>query len=228
MSVEARDYVEVIPDEFVVGGTLRARADDAPSALAELAEGLERVRTTIPMLEGLERVSIEASSAVVKPRLDTECLEKVDRFDDEMVCDVVGYVATAGIDIHGRPTTAAGNVLSLTSELGFEEVELSRFIVSNPGDVEAQAQRKAFDAAKSRALQLAEAADVELGSVVRLGPEDDRRSYLRDFASSPPLEEITVTANARRQSPTAELELDVGPVKVWGEVYVVFAIHDVE
>ncbi|MFQ5563422.1 MAG: SIMPL domain-containing protein [Parvularculaceae bacterium] len=221
--VDGEATIEVEPEIFNISGTIRARKDTARDALAEISERLARIRETLPNLEALEKLNIEASEAEIRPIQDAECVEN-SRYRFDAMCPVTGYFGSIGLKIKGSPAQLSGQVLSLLSELGAESVSLNSYSVEDMDAAHSRALEAAVADAREKAAKIAGAANAVLVGPTRIQFGEgfgDQRVYAR---YAPALDQIVVTGSKVVQ-PEIDLDLDPQPISIASKVVAAFEIE---
>lgn len=224
--VDGEASLEFEPEVFSLSGAIRARSDTQAAALAEIASKLANIRETMPNLEGITNLAIDASNATITPIQNPECTESR-RYNTEAQCPVEGYFGSISIDIEGAPANLSGQTLSLLSELGAESVSLSTYSLIDPES----AQQKALDAAvrdaRRKAEKIATASNSVIAGPIRIqygeGFSDggySGNSY--DYAQAP---DTIVVTGSRIAKPETNLDLDPQPINVKAKIVAAFEIE---
>lgn len=222
--VDGEASLEFAPDIFMVGATLRARKDTQAAALADIADRLARIRETLPNLEGLTHLTIDASAAELIPIQDYECMEKR-RYSNEEQCPITGYFGSISLTVKASPANASGRTLSLISEIGAESVSLSGYALSDMDKARKGALDVAVRDARQKAVSIASAAGAVVTGPIRIqygdGFGEDRTAYMLDV-SSPALD----LAYAQQViTPETDLDLDPQPIKIKAKIVAAFELE---
>ena len=206
ISVDAEAQVEVAPDSFRMIAVVRARGGTQDVAMSVFSETLDRVTTQLPNLEGLDSTTVEPSSLEMRPIFEQAC-EGNRRYNEREACTVEGYIVEATVSIEGSPATVAGNMFSLASDLGAEEIDFDEYFLADPSAAERAAEEKAFEKAEAKARRLASAANVTL-----LAPSSNES-------------EDVIIVTGSRLTPRNILAITPPPITIEREVSVTFAIE---
>lgn len=222
--VDGEATIQVEPEIFNISGSIRARKDSSRDALAEISERLARIRETLPNLEGLTKLSIDASDANIRPIQDADCIENSRYTYDEM-CPVTGYFGSVSLTIKGSPAKLSGQALSLLSELGAESVSLNSYSVEDMNAAQARALEAAVADARAKAEKIAGAAGSAITGPVRIqfgeGFGDQRR-----YGYAPALMRDTIVVTGSRiVQPETDLDLDPQPISIASKVVAAFEIE---
>jgi uncharacterized protein YggE len=87
IQVAGTGVVMAVPDTFSVDATVNVRGRTAEQALAEAASTYSKLKDALPQLEGLKKLTINASEASVSTLRDPKC---VDVAEDETACAIIG------------------------------------------------------------------------------------------------------------------------------------------
>lgn len=224
--VDGEATVELAPDSFSVTAEIHARSDVQATALKNAARTLATIRTTLPKLEGLSAISIDASAAKMAPIYDLDCQQKA-YYGSEATCPIEGRMASIGITVTGQPAELSGQAISLLSELGAESVKLGEFTLADLAAAQKQADAQAMKDAAAKAANIAEAASAVLVGPTRIqfgeGFRDDYYAEGRPLVlNSPP---PVADPGATTVTPETELHLGERPIIVKSKVTAAFRIE---
>ena len=219
--VDGEAEIEVPADSFRMNATLRTRAGASANVISELSSKLEAFTVELPKLEGLATLEIEPSGLELRPVLDFEC-ENVRGYETEKSCPVTGYYTEVKVEIDGSPAEVAGNVFSLATELGAEEIEFGEYYLSDRVSAEKEVERKAFEVAKNKAQRLAASANVTLLSPLSISDLGSRGVAIG--ISRGIVGEVRTVSGFSRE-PETILSITPPPIKVEKQVRVVFEIE---
>ena len=211
---------EAQPTAFVVKGNARAQADDEAAVLAALGEQMAAVRNTMPALEGLEAIELTTRDFSVRGLPEPGCVQSQRRGNTYDACPAVSFVASVPIQIQGRPAEAAGNVVSLLSELVDGDASLQRFVIEDADAAKAEAMARAIRAGRAEAEQIADAAGATLGTLLSAAPPGRRGQELGSVANfAPPVDRIAAR-------PVTTIDLTPPPVEFDATITLTFEIAD--
>ncbi|MEO1136927.1 MAG: SIMPL domain-containing protein, partial [Pseudomonadota bacterium] len=165
--VDGEASLEFEPEIFSLTGAIRARSDTQAGALAEISDTLASIRDTMPNLEGLTHLTIDAASAALTPIQNPECMENR-RYNDEEQCPIEGYFGSIGLSLEGSPANLSGQALSLLSELGAESVSLSGYSLVDRESAQKDALDAAVRDARGKADNIAQAAAATVIGPIRV------------------------------------------------------------
>jgi hypothetical protein len=224
--VNGEATVELAPDSFSVSAEIHARSDVQALALKNAARTLAAIRTTLPKLEKLSAISIDASAAKVAPIYDLECVQKA-YYGSEATCPIEGRMASIEITVTGQPAELSGQAISMLSELGAESVKLGEFALTDMATAQKQADAQAIKDAAAKAANIAEAAGAMLVGPTRIqfgeGFRDESYAELRPLVVSAPPR--MTDPGATTVTPETELDLGKRPIIVNSKVTAAFRIE---
>ena len=159
---EEQPYIEVTgkailkkPAEmFDFAAKIEERNKDRLKSLAAASAKLNKVRDRLDRLKGMETLVITAGDMKVSTVRPKGC-DPDNSYDEEKYpanCEPLDYLASIGFSVEGGPASAAGNAISMVTELNVETAGNLRFKVK---DREA-ARTEARQAALERAMQTAQ------------------------------------------------------------------------
>lgn len=222
--VDGEASLEFEPDTFSLSASLRARTESQEDALADIAQRLSTVRDSLPLLDGLTHLTINASTVGITPIQDPDCQESR-RYNLEELCPVIGYFGSVSLGIKGSPASASGIALSLVSELGAESVSLSQYSLSELDKAKQDALDSAVRDAREKAKKIASAAGTSVIGPIRIQyGEGFSESGYGIMAYSPAADSIVVSGS-RVIRPDTNLDLDPQPIKIEAKVVAAFEIE---
>lgn len=222
--VDGEASLEFEPDTFSLGASLRSRSDGQDGALSEIANKLSVIRESLPQLDGLTHLSIDASDAEIRPIQDPECLEQR-KYNNEEICPVSGYFGSIKLGIKGSPANASGRALSLVSELGAESVSLSQYSLSEMEKAKQDALDSAVRDARAKAEQIADAAGATVIGPLRVqyGEGFSESGYGAVYSDS--AADTIIVTGSRVVRPQTDLNLDPQPIKIEAKIVAAFEIE---
>lgn len=166
VQVTGQGEAEAPPDGFTLHVSLRERTPDRAEALETLAQKLERVRSAMSGMDGLETAQVTAGEASVTDILPKAC----NHYDDTDVepatrCNAIAHSAALDLTVKGRPAARAADALSLLSEFDVANVSFDGFWLEEKSSLSRAARRDAIRNALESARDLAEAANLSLGEI---------------------------------------------------------------
>lgn len=225
--VNGEATVERMPDRFAIFATFRTRNSDKAAGLAELSAQAARVRDRAPGLEGLKDLRLEASSVKLAAIQDSDCVNK-QGYGDDSGCPVTGRVGSLSFRVEGSPAAKAGQMLSLLSELGAEEVEIQSYSLGDPKKAEADVLAAAVADAREKAEAIAASSGARLGSLIKVqygaGFEGDRFGGPAPavLLESPAPQQVVTQQSVR---PATNLDIAPGPITLNAKVVASFALE---
>jgi uncharacterized protein YggE len=220
--VTGRSMIEKKAEVFVIGARISERDKDRLESLRAAAGKVDQVRAQLRELEGLEKVTLKAGKAETKTIRPRACDpgRDYDRREYPENCDPVDFITSITLVAEGEPGEAAGNALSLLTELGLEEVELGLYDVRDRVAAEKEARQTALRNAAEAARALAEPAGATIGKPLEIR-YDDRNSVAERY--TPPDEDTIVVTGSR--IPAVKITLPSSTVTFESEVSVKFALE---
>jgi hypothetical protein len=215
--VEGEATLLVEPDEFEIASTILTYTESREQTLARLAEIYSTLKATLPELEGLNALKMEASEASISSWRDPDCTEN--SYDDQG-CPIVAYGAEIALTISGSPASSAGPMLALLSELKVDDAELRDYKIAGDGGRRDEALKAAIANARDKAAMLAAASDASIGRIIRIESGRGMATLAPSFGD----DEIIVTGSRVRR-PAVSLELEPQPIEVSARVVATFAIE---
>jgi len=213
--VSGEAEIQVMPDAFIISGAMNARAETRPDALTELSAAINLVQDKMPRLEGLNEAEIVTSDVNIFSIWPNGCAELEyggndtdNPYPDN--CDPIQQYASVNIQIIGSPATSAGDAISLASELGFDNLEIAKFIVRDEAAANARAESEAVNNAIQKANRLAIASNNKLGRILAIsdGNSFNLMSW-EDYSGK--RQRVTVTGSLRNVRPTISLNIQPKP-----------------
>jgi uncharacterized protein YggE len=224
--VDGQSSLEFEPDTFSLYAELQARGESQAVALAQVSKTLASIRETLPDLEGLTNLTINANAAEITPVRDVECLEKAN-YGNEEQCLIEGYVASISLGITGSPAKVSGRTLSLVSELGASRVRLGGYSLAEPAQAEKEAMDSAFKDAQAKAEKIAAASRLTIVGPIRIqhgaGFPDQR--YGADYYMQARSPGAPVAPGARVVTPETDLDLAPQPIRIEARIVAAFEIE---
>jgi len=221
--VDGEATLEFEPDVFVVTGTIRSRTETPNEALSAMSNTLRSLRESLPRLESLTGVSIDAAGATIQPVQDRACLDEAN-YRQAGACPVISHFGQIELRITGSPAARVGQTVSLLSELGVEEVSLEQYSLIDLEKARAQAAAKAMEDARAKAQRIAEAAGTTVGKLTKVqfgggfAEEYEERVYALAYAPDAQDRAAPVI------SPQIDLDIAPQPIKVRAKVVAAFAV----
>lgn len=222
--VDGEASLEFEPEIFTLSGAIRSRSDTQADALAEISEKLASIRDTMPNLDGLTNLTIDAANAALTPIQNPECMENR-RYNDEEQCPIEGYFGSISFSLEGSPANLSGQALSLLSELGAESVSLSGYSLSDRESVQKDALDAAVRNARLKAEKIADASgSVIVGPIrIQFGEGFSEAGYADVLYDKAP--DVIVVTASRVVRPETELDLDPQPIRVNAKSVAAFEIE---
>ena len=214
--VSGTGTVSVAPDLAVLTVGVEARASTVREALAEAADAMTDIVSTLEG-EGVEAEDIQTSSFSINPQYTWR--ERTDdeggRYSERVL---TGYIVNNRAIVRLRDLDRVGEMVDLVAEAGGDltRIEGVSFTVQDPEPHRAEAREAAVDQAKAKAEQFARDAGVTLGEVVLISEGGGNVPAPRAFAA----EAAFSLAAADATTPISEGELEISAV-----VQMVFSIE---
>lgn len=161
IEVSGEGKVSSAPDLATVTAGVTKQAATAQEALAQNNEAMEQVVATLRD-RGVGPKDIQTSQFNVSP-----VFEQQDRNRQEAP-KVVAYRVTNQVTVKVRKIAELGQILDALVQAGGNQISGIDFQVDDPAKLLEQARADAVRDARRRAETLAQAADVELGKVIRI------------------------------------------------------------
>lgn len=159
VSVTASGHVTAVPDIVRISTGVLAEADTAKQALADNTAAMTRVIDKLKAL-GLEAKDIQTSDFSVNPKYVYP--------QDGSAPKLTGYQVANMVHIRVRKVELMGEVLDQVIEAGSNQINGIQFEVSKADELQDEARKNAFAAARRKAELYAIAAGATLGSVVSI------------------------------------------------------------
>jgi uncharacterized protein len=189
ITVSGIGKVKAVPDEAEFSLGVQSEGQTAREALAANSARMKRV------LAALE------AAGVAKSDIQTQDVSVSPSYDDES--RITGYTTRNAVSVRIRELARAGTVLDAATNAGASDVYGPSLSRSDRDELEAKALRSAVADARAKAEALADAAEVQLGSVTAIeeqsqgGPEPYfdalRASKAADAPIEPGTQEIQAT-----------------------------------
>lgn len=230
--VTGKAEIAVLPDTFKIMGGLTSRGPSRADVLEELAKRIEDINETIPTLNGLETASVKTSEIAIYSIRPEGCdaEDNLSGYSDEAYpknCDPIEEYAGVTITIIGSPIQQAGNTLSLASELGFDQLEIDTFIVSDAMRHKNEAESLAIKDAIDRANRLAAASGTRVGEILAISDGNSRLQSWTEY-SEEVRERVLVTGSRTTRYPNVTITLEPEPETFSAEVKLRVALEPVD
>jgi uncharacterized protein YggE len=225
--VDGEARLQAKPDTFSVAAKLITTNSDQAAGLAELSAKLDRIRQTLPQLEGLKNIQIDTSDMKLGPIYEPACVRD-NQYGSTVTCPVTGRIGEVELQINASPADRAGQFVSLLSQLGADSIELRSFSISDEKAWKEKAVAAAVDDARAKASSIAGAAGATITGLERVqyGGGFDAQSHGVASAFS-----ITAVYNDELQPsttviPTVDLNIAPTPIEVSATVTVAFGLKN--
>ncbi|MFQ6001558.1 MAG: SIMPL domain-containing protein, partial [Anaerolineae bacterium] len=158
ISVSGEGRVSAEPDmaEIIIG--VESRAPTAKEAASQNSEDMNEVVAVLGEM-GIAEEDIQTVDYSIRAEIDY-------RGDEGPT--VVGYVVTNAVRVKVRDLDLVGDLLDEVTEAGANNIYGITFTIEDPRPFQERAREMAVADARSKARQLAEAADVRLGDLLSL------------------------------------------------------------
>lgn len=203
--VSGTGTVTVAPDLAVLTVGVEARAKTVREALAEAADAMAAIVSTLED-EGVEPEDIQTRSFNIDPQYTWR--ERTDdeggRYSERVL---TGYTVNNIATVRLRDLDRVGEMVDLVAEAGGDltRIEGIGFTVEDPEPHRAEAREAAVEQARAKAEQFARDAGVTLGEVVLISDGGGNVPAPRAFAA----EAAFSVAAARATTPISEGELEI-------------------
>lgn len=225
--VDGEASLTFAPEVFYLNAEIRSRGAEQQEVLANISEMLATIQQTLPELDGLTKLKLDAQNVRVSPVYDPVCVNSDAYYRAPNACSVTGYLGEIKLAVTAAPADRAGQALSLLSELGAEGVSLSGYALSDM-DV---AQNKVIDAAvrdaSTKADGLAAAAGAMVTGPLRIQFGDGfadqyggRSDVMMEMQS-----DMVVVSSPRSVSPQTDLSIEPQPITVNAKIIAAFEIQ---
>ena len=154
ITVTGTGTVKVVPNEAQFSVGVESRGATAKEALAANSEQMNRVLTAL------------RAAGVAKEDLQTQEVSVSQNYSSDGQPD--GYSASNSVSVTVRELAKAGTILDAASRAGANNVYGPTLTRSDQEGLQTKALHSAFENARAKALALAEAAGVDLGSVTSI------------------------------------------------------------
>ncbi len=157
--VNGQGKVSVTPDLAVLNLGIEAQADTVSEARAQAAKAMGKV------MKALKDASV-AEEDIQTSRFSIYPVREYDRETDEY--KLMGFRVTNRVNVKIRELDRTGDIIDSVAEAGgnLTRIQGINFTIEDPTEYQTQAREKAFEAAKSKAEQLAELAGMTLGEPI--------------------------------------------------------------
>jgi len=158
ISVSGEGRVSAEPDmaEIIIG--VESRAPTAKKAASQNSEDMNEVMAVLEEM-GIAEEDIQTVDYSIRAEMD---------YRGDEGPEVVGYVVTNAVRVKVRDLDLVGDLLDEVTEAGANNIYGITFTIEDPRPFQEQAREMAVADARSKAGQLAEAADVRLGDLLSL------------------------------------------------------------
>ncbi|MCJ7668582.1 MAG: SIMPL domain-containing protein [Anaerolineae bacterium] len=158
ISVTGVGKVSAEPDmaEIIIG--MESRAPTAKEAASQNSGDMSEVMAVLKEM-GIAKEDIQTVDYSIRTEMDYREGEEP---------KVIGYVVTNAVQVKVRDLDLVGDLLDGATEAGANTIYGINFTIEDPRPFQEQAREMAVADARSKAQQLAEAADVRLGVLLSL------------------------------------------------------------
>jgi len=158
ISVSGEGKVSAEPDmaEIIIG--VESRAPTAKEAASQNSEDMNQVMAVLEEM-GIAEEDIQTVDYSIRAEMD---------YRGDEGPKVIGYVVDNAVRVKVRDLDLVGDLLDEVTEAGANNIYGITFTIEDPRPVQEQAREMAVAEARSKAQQLAEAADVRLGDLLSL------------------------------------------------------------
>lgn len=164
ITVTGEGVVSMAPDMATISLGVTERAPAASDAMAQTSEKVEAILAQLDTL-GVEARDRQTSGLYLRPVYDN----REDRpRDDTSMPEIVAYEAGNSVSITVRDLDGLGALLDAVISEGANDFNGLQFGLQDNDAALTDARKEAVADAMARATQLAEAAGVQLGDVVRM------------------------------------------------------------
>jgi uncharacterized protein YggE len=151
--------VKAVPDEAEFSLGVQSAEQTAREALAANSERMKHVLSAL------------RAAGVAKEDIQTQDVSVSPSYEDKG--QITGYTARNSVSVQIRDLARAGAVLDAATNAGANDVYGPSLSRSDRDELQAKALRSAVADARAKAQTLADAADVQLGSVTAIEEESD-------------------------------------------------------
>lgn len=169
--VTGEGRVAVAPDMAAISLGVRHRGDTAQEAMGMVTGDVAGILAALSDL-GVAGADQQTSGFFLRPVYNSRGI------NDGSPPDLVGYEAGNTVTVRVRDLARLGPTLDAVIEIGANEFNGLRFDLQDPSAAQSLARRLAVGDARARAEELAEAAGVKLGRLIRMN-EDGHHSAPR-------------------------------------------------
>lgn len=159
--VTGEGRVAVAPDMAAITLGVRHRGDTAQEAMALVTDDVAGILNTLTNV-GIANTDQQTSGFYLRPVYNSRGI------NDGTPPDLVGYEAGNTVTVRVRDLAVLGSTLDVVIEIGANEFNGLRFDLQDPSAAQSLARRLAVGDARAKAEELAQAAGVTLGPLVRL------------------------------------------------------------
>jgi uncharacterized protein YggE len=209
-------------DSASFSATIRGEGKTSVEAMQAMAEQRKRVEAGLNRLAGASRVDVSVSGLEVrearKPNCDADDSYRPDPKLSEGPCAVQGYVAAVHVDAQVWPATKVGDAASLAAQLGAVNISVGDSAVDKPEALKGEAMAAAIADARRKAQQIAAAAGLTLGPILKVQDSQFRDGVVRA---------LIVTAQKCEDTsivPVVPIDLKPEPVTENAQLSVTFGI----
>lgn len=160
MTISAEATVEATPDMATIRIGVERRADSAETAMAEVSQAVADMLTRVETA-GIAARDVQTQGLSLGPIYDRG-------YPNQSEPRLQGYQAANGLSIRLRDLSQAGEVLDALIGDGANRLDGITFGLQDPGPILDEARRNAVAEARRKAALYAEAAGMELGTLLVL------------------------------------------------------------
>ena len=164
--VTGEGEMAVVPDMAIVSLAVMREAETAREALDDNNEAMAAVITAMKEA-GIEDRDLQTAGLQINPRY----VYPQNNGDSEQQPRIVAYQVSNTLTVRVRDIEKVGEVIDRSVTLGVNQGGNISFTNDDPAQATTEARKSAVEDAVARARTLAEAAGVELGSIIELSEQ---------------------------------------------------------
>ncbi|MEP0519944.1 MAG: SIMPL domain-containing protein [Hyphomicrobiales bacterium] len=170
ISLSAEGVVFASPDMAIITIGTVTEADDAISALEQNNKSTSAFLAALKAA-GVEGKDLQTSNFSIEPQIVYPKTRNSSSSVNPKGPSIVGYTVRNSVTVRIRDLKLIGNVLNEAVTLGANSINGPRFDVEDPSALQAEARKKAMEAAIAKAQDYASAAGVTLGPILQISEQ---------------------------------------------------------
>lgn len=178
LQIQATGTSTMVPDMAQLNLSVMRNAETAAVALRANSQAMAEILKEMEA-QGIESSDLQTANFNISPIYDRR---KYNGDREKEGQHILGYTVTNGLTIRVRDLSKIGTILDRAVELGVNTSGGIIFESSKADEARAQARTNAVKAAMAKAKTIADAANVQLGSIIHMSEQGSARPGMQRMA----------------------------------------------